>query len=172
MDPLMHILIPSLILLALGWKQRILKWSFVAVLPDILYLTPFHRNLSHSFIVLGLISAALYYLMKDKKLAVALAFFLLSHPVLDLGGYVAVFYPITNTYFRVHSNVIIRNPGRVLDFDIWLEMIQPEQLVTVYDSYPLQTITILFWTLFIVAFLFTNRQKIIKGIRAVIHHDT
>jgi hypothetical protein len=168
MDPLMHMLAPSLILIAVGWKRDIIKWSFIALLPDFLYLTDFHRNLSHSFIVLGLVSALLYHVMRDKRLAIAFAFFLLSHPVLDLGGYVAVLYPLDTSYFRIHSDVIIRNPGRVLDFDIRLERIPPGQLSTVYDSYPLQTSTVLLWALLFSALIMLNRQKIIKGIRTVV----
>ena len=168
MDPLMHVLIPSLILIAMGWKRGIIKWSFFAILPDVLYFTEFHRNLSHSIIVLGIISAAILYFMKNKRLAAALVFFLISHSVLDIGGYVAIFYPVTDSYFRLHSDIILRNPQHVLDFDTWLEVIPPGQLTMVYDSYPLQTITVLFWLLFLSALILAERQKIIKGVKGLL----
>jgi len=169
MDPLMHMLIPSLMLIAMGFRKRIMLWSFFAILPDALYFTEFHRNLSHSLVALGFVSAAIYYLMKNKRLAAALVFFLISHPILDIGGYVAVLYPVTDNYFRLHSDIIIRNPQHVLDFDTWLEVIPPGQLTMVYDSYPLQTITVLFWLLFIAALALAERQKIIKGVKGLLH---
>jgi membrane-bound metal-dependent hydrolase YbcI (DUF457 family) len=168
MDPLSHILLPSLILIALGWDRKIIKWSFVAVLPDMLYLTQFHRNLSHSFVFLGIVSAITYYFMKDKKLALALMFFLLSHPVLDLGGYVAAFYPLTDTYYRVHSDIILQNPSKILLFDTWIETASPGSLEEYYDSFVLQTSTALYWFLLAAAYIALNRQKIIKGIRTVV----
>jgi membrane-bound metal-dependent hydrolase YbcI (DUF457 family) len=168
MDPLMHVLLPSLILIAFGWERKILKWSFVAFLPDMLYLTTFHRNLSHSFVVLGIISAVLYYAMKDKRLAVALVFFLLSHPLLDMGGYVAVLYPITDSYYKLHSDIILQNPSKIFLFDTWIETAPPGELEQYYDSYLLKTSTAIYWLLLATAYLLVNRQKIIKGIRTVV----
>jgi hypothetical protein len=163
MDPLLHLILPSLALMALGFdRKKVLTYAPLALLSDLMYFTPFHRNLSNSFVFLGIVSIILYRVLKNKQDAQIAILFLLSHPILDLGGYSAIFYPVLPYYFRITSELVYnRFTGLWPRFSIDITT----EIEYVYDSYLLTTNTLLIVSVLAVALLFAERQKIVKWIK-------
>jgi len=160
MDPLIHILVPSIILLALGIeRKKVLIYSPMALLPDLMYFTQFHRNLSNSFVFFALVSAVLYLVLKKKGAAKICAFFLLSHVILDINGYSAIFYPILPHYFMLRADAVY-NRFTGLNLSIGIDV--RTEVAYVYDSYLLATNTFLFVLVLLIALFYVDRQKIIK----------
>jgi len=98
MDPLMHLMLPMLLLLAMRIDpKKVVMLAPIAILVDLDALSGLHRGLFHNFIVVLILPAMLIIYSKYKKpewmLSSSLVlFYLVSHIVLDLGG-VAFFYP-------------------------------------------------------------------------------
>jgi hypothetical protein len=163
MDPFSHLILPSLALMALGFdRKKVLTYAPLALFSDLMYFTPFHRNLSNSFIFLGIVSVILYKALKNKHDAKIAIFFLLSHPILDLGGYSAIFYPLLPHYFMLTSELVYnRFTGFLPRFSIDVAT----EIEYVYDSNLLTTNTLLLVSVLMVAILFAERQKIVKWIK-------
>lgn len=160
----MHILIPTLVLTAVGYKlKHVLKYSFLGILPDLFYYTPIHRNFSHSYILLIPICVLIYLASKDKKVTFICSVFLLSHPLMDLGGYTAILYPYPN-YFRIYAEITMNQTAFAPQPNFGLEIVPPAQVDWIYTSHALQTSTSIIFILLLSVFIFTNRQKIIKWI--------
>ena len=110
MDPLMHLLLPLLFLLALRVDTRkAVLLAPLAVLPDLDALFGLHRALGHSFIpVLVVPMAILVYarLRRPEWMLAALLtqFYLASHVVLDLAG-VAFLWPVVQEQFYVNLGI-------------------------------------------------------------------
>ena len=102
MDVLFHWIIPLLIMLAFSGidKRTIILLSPFAVFPEIDAFFGMHRVIFHNiFIVL---IPLLFYLMlrKNKLIFFLIAYFLLSHVILDLAyPGVALFYPLVDERF-------------------------------------------------------------------------
>src|SRR5512137_124815 len=100
MDPVMHVLLPLLILLALRIDTRkVLLFAPLAVLPDFDALFGLHRAVFHSFIPVIVIPTMLILYSKYRRPEWMLAsllvlFYMASHVALDLGG-VAFLWPFT-----------------------------------------------------------------------------
>jgi len=100
MDPVLHILLPLLLLLAVKIDpKKALLLAPLAVLPDFDALFGLHRALFHSFIPLvvlplGFVLYSKWYRPEWMLGSMIALFYLLSHLVLDLGG-VAFLYPFT-----------------------------------------------------------------------------
>ncbi len=100
MDPLMHLLLPVLFILALRIDtKKVLLFAPLAILPDFDAAFQLHRAVFHSFIPVLVVPVGLILYSKFKRpewmLGALLAqFFLASHIVLDLGG-VAFAWPFT-----------------------------------------------------------------------------
>ncbi len=98
MDPLLHLLMPVLFLLALRIDTRkVLMFAPLAILPDFDAVFGLHRAVFHSFIPILILPMGLIIFSKLKRpewlLSASLVqFFLASHFVLDLGG-VAFLWP-------------------------------------------------------------------------------
>lgn len=112
MDPLMHLLLPLLFLLALRVDtRRAVLLAPLAILPDLDALFGLHRALGHSFIpILVLPMAVLAYsrFMRPERMPVAVLtqFYLASHVVLDLGG-VAFLWPFVEDQFYIDLAVTL-----------------------------------------------------------------
>jgi hypothetical protein len=106
MDPVMHILLPLLLVLAIGVNSRLaILLAPLAILPDFDAFTGLHRAVGHSFIpILVLPMALILYarFVRPQWLTAALLvqFYLLSHLVLDLSG-VSFLWPITTDMYYV-----------------------------------------------------------------------
>jgi cellulose synthase/poly-beta-1,6-N-acetylglucosamine synthase-like glycosyltransferase len=110
MDPLMHLVLPLLFLLALrvDAKKAVLL-APLAVLPDFDALFGLHRALGHSFVpivVLPMAIMAYSHLKRPEWFQAALIaqFYLASHVILDLGG-VAFLWPIVQEQFYLDLRV-------------------------------------------------------------------
>ncbi len=110
MDPLMHLVLPLLFLLALRVDtRRAVLLAPLAVLPDLDALFGLHRALGHSFIPIVLVPMAVLVYSKLKRpewVAAALIaqFYLASHVILDLGG-VAFLWPFVQEQFYLELGV-------------------------------------------------------------------
>jgi membrane-bound metal-dependent hydrolase YbcI (DUF457 family) len=112
MDPVLHLLLPLLFLLAIGIdKRRAVLFAPFAILPDFDVLFGLHRAALHSFLfVLVLPVAVIVYsrLRRPDWLPWALLaqFYLASHVVLDLGG-VAFLWPFVQEQFFLDIEVTL-----------------------------------------------------------------
>lgn len=110
MDPLMHLALPLLFLLALRVDaRRAVLLAPLAILPDFDALFGLHRALGHSFVpILVLPMAVLAYSHFKRRewvpAALVAQFYLASHVVLDLGG-VAFLWPIVEDQFFIELGV-------------------------------------------------------------------
>ncbi|OGS43010.1 MAG: hypothetical protein A3K76_01225 [Euryarchaeota archaeon RBG_13_57_23] len=125
MDPLMHILLPTLFLLAirLDPKMVILLAPFT-ILPDFDAAFGLHRALFHSFVPIVILPVALIIYSKLKRPewmlgALLVQFYLASHVVLDLGG-VAFLWPLVEDQMYFEPIVTFNLQGGV-NFDIDVE---------------------------------------------------
>jgi membrane-bound metal-dependent hydrolase YbcI (DUF457 family) len=98
MDPLLHLLLPVLFLLAMRIDTRkVLMFAPLAIFPDFDAVFGLHRAVFHSFIPILVLPIGLMIYSKLKRpewmlSALLVQFFLASHIVLDLGG-VAFLWP-------------------------------------------------------------------------------
>lgn len=110
MDPLMHLLLPLLFLLALRVDtRRAVLLAPLAVLPDLDALFGLHRALGHSFIPIVVLPMAVMIYSRFARpdwmpAAVMAQFYLASHVVLDLGG-VAFLWPLVQEQFYIQLGV-------------------------------------------------------------------
>jgi membrane-bound metal-dependent hydrolase YbcI (DUF457 family) len=101
MDPLLHLLLPVLFLLALRIDARkVLMFAPLAIFPDFDAVFGLHRMVFHSFIPVLVLPLGLIIFSKFKRpewmlSALLVQFYLASHIVLDLGG-VAFAWPFTS----------------------------------------------------------------------------
>ena len=118
MDPLMHVLLPLLFLLALrvDTKKAILL-APLAILPDFDAAFNLHRAVFHSFIPVIILPIGLILYSKTKRPEWMLAsllvlFYLASHVVLDLGG-VAFAWPFTTDMLYFDPEVTFNMQGGI-----------------------------------------------------------
>ena len=97
MEPLVHILLPALILLAFlpKYKKEVLLFSLFAILPDFdTYIPFYHRTIFHNIFFI-LASVIIVYILLNKFKAILAGYYLLSHLILDIGYPGAAFlYPL------------------------------------------------------------------------------
>ena len=128
MEPLMHFIIPLLILLVAFPrmdKRMAVGLTFLALVPDMDFFIGFtHRFLFHSiFFVLGL-SLIIYFFSKSLQVSLISFYYLMSHLILDLTtGAIALFWPF---YQRLIEIVISLDSRWNFAFDI--------------NTYPLKTV--------------------------------
>ena len=110
MDPLMHLVLPLLFLLALRVDtRRAVLLAPLAVLPDLDALFGLHRALGHSFIPIVLVPMAVLIYSRLKRpywvpVVLIAQFYLASHVILDMGG-VAFLWPIVQEQFYLDLGV-------------------------------------------------------------------
>jgi len=126
MDPVMHLLLPLLLLLALRIDTRLsLLLAPIAILPDFDAAFGLHRAVFHSFfsVVAVPVGQILYarYRRPDWMLpALLVQFYMASHVVLDLGG-VAFLWPFTTDMFYFDPQLKFNLQGGI-NFEWHLEM--------------------------------------------------
>jgi hypothetical protein len=110
MDPLMHLMLPMLLLLALRIEPRkVVMFAPLAILVDLDALFGLHRALFHSFIPVLVLPAILLAYSRLKRpewmlSSVLVMFYLVSHVVLDLGG-VAFLWPFVHDQFYLDPQI-------------------------------------------------------------------
>ena len=125
MDPVMHLLLPLLILLALRIETRsVLLFAPLAILPDFDAFLGLHRVVFHSFIPVIVIPVALILFAKYKRSewmlsALLVQFYMASHVALDMGG-VVFLWPFTMDMFYLDPQLRFNMQGG-LNFDWSLE---------------------------------------------------
>jgi hypothetical protein len=118
MDPLMHILLPVLFLLALRLDtKKVLLFAPLAVLPDFDAAFNLHRAVFHSFIPVIILPIGLILYSKAKRPewmlgSLLVLFYLASHVVLDLGG-VAFAWPFTTDMLYFDPEVTFNMQGGI-----------------------------------------------------------
>lgn len=122
MDPVMHLLLPLMLLLVIGVDMRLaFLLAPLAILPDFDAFFGLHRALFHSFIPILVIPIAVILYAKLSKPALLLpalvaAFYLGSHMILDLSG-IAFLWPITDDmYFFEPTLTFTLQGGAEFDF--------------------------------------------------------
>ncbi|MCK5063020.1 MAG: hypothetical protein KAR23_03765 [Candidatus Aenigmarchaeota archaeon] len=117
MEPIVHFLIPVLVVLALFPKldrRLVLVLSPLTVIADLDFLSG-HRYLLHNVFFVLVIMALVYltFSARDFKFGamtpvMITAFFMLSHLALDVGGPgVAAFYPVYGKFINMESSVAL-----------------------------------------------------------------
>ncbi len=114
----MHLIIPTLVLTALGYKRRyILSMLPFAWLPDIGFIFGLHRLYTTNIFFLGSALLLFYSLLKVYKikdantLAKIAIIMVASHIILDLEAVVALFYPLYPKYIYIESEILIARPN-------------------------------------------------------------
>lgn len=107
MEALFHLIVPVLAALAAGFeRKRVLTFAMLTILPDLDHAIAY-RALFHNIFFLALVSAAIYAVTKrDGKMAFLAAFFIGSHLLFDIGGGIAVFYPIDDGYYALRASIV------------------------------------------------------------------
>jgi hypothetical protein len=107
MEPLLHFVLPLISLLLLREKPKnAALFALLGILPDMDAVLLVHRSFSHSIIVMILIFVPIYMLSRLYKPEyvrfIILGFLIIiSHPVLDLGGYTPIFWPVYKSSIKL-----------------------------------------------------------------------
>jgi len=118
MDPVMHLLLPLLILLALRIETRpVILLAPLTILPDFDAFFGLHRVVFHSFIPVIVIPIALILYSKFRRpewmlTALIVQFYLASHVALDLAG-VAFLWPFTTDMFYIDPDLRFNMQGGI-----------------------------------------------------------
>ncbi len=138
MDPLMHLVLPLLFLLAIKVDaRRAVLLAPLAVLPDLDALFGLHRALGHSFIPILVVPMAILAFSHFKRpewmpAAIIAQFYLASHVVLDLGG-VAFLWPFVEDQFFLRFAVTLNaSDGFDIGFDADWGMQELAEMETTY----------------------------------------
>lgn len=112
MEPLFHLIIPVLMLLAIYPrlnKKYILYLAPLTFIMDFDYIIhSVHRLISHSLLFVLVISL-LVYILWDKKAFFISLFYLLSHLIFDMGyPGAALFYPFVQKTLYVRAVILLR----------------------------------------------------------------
>lgn len=124
MDPVMHLLLPMLFLMAMRLDARtVLLFAPLAVLPDFDAALGLHRVVFHSFMPIVVLPVALILYSKLRRpewmlSALIVQFYLASHVVLDLGG-VAFLWPFVQDQLYFDPQVTFNMKGGInFGFDL------------------------------------------------------
>jgi hypothetical protein len=118
MDPLMHLMLPLLLLLALRLDTRmVVLMAPLAIVPDFDAAFNLHRAVFHSFVPVVILPVALILYSKFRRpewmlSALLIQFYLASHVVLDLGG-VAFAWPFTTDMLFFDPEVTFNLQGGI-----------------------------------------------------------
>lgn len=138
MDPVLHLLLPLLLVVAVGIdKRKALLLAPFTILPDLDVLFGLHREALHSFLFILVFPAALIVYSRLKRpewlLGAYLAlFYLASHIVLDHSG-VAFLWPFVKEGFYLDIDVTLTvRPEWSFGYDIDYGMRELTQATTTY----------------------------------------
>jgi len=138
MEPIMHFLIPLLILLVVFPKinkKLAIGLALLAVLVDMDFFIDFtHRFLFHNIFFVTILSLIIYFLSKNIKVFLISLYYLTSHLILDLTtGGVALFWPL---YQRLIELTISLNSTWLFTFQIKTSPLKTiEEFMTSRPSY-------------------------------------
>ena len=173
MEPLLHFVLPFVALTLLGVEvRRAAALGFLGVVADLDSLLLIHRSLSHSAVVWGLlflpVLIASWVRRRDACRWVALGFLVaVSHPLLDLGGYTPVFWPLYSYSLMVRFALNWRYSDTAVGLAPMFEVSQtPSSFDRVgHIDYPLFTQEGAFITLILLLPIIYRQVKNRQGIR-------
>ncbi len=123
-EPLTHFIIPLFLLLILGFNlKKSVLISSLAIVPDLDVIFGVHRSISHSVIIILILSAIvvliLNYLKIGKKSDMLVGILvLLSHPFLDMfGGFTPILWPVFDKSISIFTE-LTTNLNNVLDLNL------------------------------------------------------
>lgn len=107
MEALFHLIVPALAALAAGFeRKKVLTLAILTVLPDIDHAIAY-RALFHNVFFLLLVTAAIYAVTRrERETAFLAAFFIGSHLLFDIGGGIAVLYPVDDSYYALRASIV------------------------------------------------------------------
>jgi membrane-bound metal-dependent hydrolase YbcI (DUF457 family) len=103
---LLHFAIPFSISAPIVGVRRAIVVGIVGMLPDVDALLHVHRSMTHSIIILTILSLIPLYItsfkLKEKSLALLSLLSLTTHPIMDMfQTYTPIIYPISNSSLQV-----------------------------------------------------------------------
>src|SRR3989344_2746200 len=107
MEPIMHFLIPLLIMLVAFPKinkKIVIPLALLALTPDLDFFIDFtHRYLFHSIFFPIIISLIIYFFSKKLQIALISFYYITSHLILDLAtGAVALLWPLYQRLIEIN----------------------------------------------------------------------
>ncbi len=168
MDPVMHLMLPLLLLLALRLDTKtVVLLAPLAIVPDFDAAFNLHRAVFHSFIPIVVLPVGLILYSKLRRpewmLGSLLAFFYLaSHVVLDLGG-VAFAWPFTSDMLYFDPEITFNLQGGI-NFGFHLEYgARPYQRMATTDFVSETGFALIFLgALLMVVFRTETKQAIVR----------
>ncbi len=107
METLFHLMVPVSVAMAAGFdRKKVLALAILTVLPDIDHAIVY-RALMHNVFFLALVVLGLLRLTKnDRETAFLAAMFIGSHLLFDIGGGIAILYPLDDSYYSLQSQIV------------------------------------------------------------------
>lgn len=106
MEALFHLLVPASIALAAGFdRKKVLMLAPLAILPDLDHAIAY-RAMMHNIFFLLLVVTAIYAVKWDWEPAFLAALFIGSHLLFDIGGGIALLYPLDEGYYSFQSQIV------------------------------------------------------------------
>jgi len=165
MEPIMHFLIPLLILLVVYPKidkRLAICLALLTLIPDLDYFINFtHRSLFHNIFFVIILSSIIYLFNKTLKVFLISLYYLTSHLILDLAqGAVALFWPL---YQKLIEVTISLNTNWLFKFKIeTLPLKTIEEYMTSKPSYYFTKVGVLILFILIVLLIIKYKKQIIK----------
>ena len=163
MEPILHVLIPLLILLALFPKldkRLVISLSLLVFLPDIDFFIPsLHRILFHNIFFASITSLIIYLISQNLKAFYISLYYLTTHLILDLTfGGVAIFYPLYKKLIELtislNTNFLFTCNIKTYELTKGIEYAGPSHYFT--------KIGILVLTIFIIMLIIKYKKQIFK----------
>ena len=136
MHPILHLLLPTSILLLLRMEKRLFLLAPIALIPDLDYFTGiYHRALLHNVFFGALLLLAVYFSF-GKKPALVSAFLFLSHLVLDFDDTgVGYFFPLSQDAYGFSHGGLVSAPISSIQFNSTsLSVLYPMELLAIAVS--------------------------------------
>lgn len=162
MEPLVHILLPALILLAFlpKYKKEVLLFSLFAILPDFdTYIPHSHRIIFHNLLFISII-VLIVYIISNKFNAILSGYYLLSHLILDIEyPGTAFLYPFYKYFIAFKIKIITIAGNLIPQFKFDMIITSVIESVNFTESTYLGNISFMFLILIILAILIYYYKK-------------
>ncbi len=131
MEPLFHVVVPALVLLAAGFPlQTVFLLSPLSVVMDLDHWLSVHATLHNLFFPLLLLA----FLRKRKTMMVVAGVFLFSHLLFDLHLGEALFYPLDSTYYQLEANATASPPNTLPSLHLGFRTFEREDVEEGYEQ--------------------------------------
>ena len=171
----MHLVIPILALLAFRYNtKRVFLLAPFAWLPDITWISGFHRIYTTNIFFLSSVIFLVYLVSKKffrenyREITIIVAFMIFSHLILDFEAFIALFYPVYPKYFYSTAQITVTRPEFNITPSFGIFTADLDAIPKYYTSYFLATPTslvVLFLLIVLTYHLIFDRDKIKKLIK-------